>query len=149
MILAPGQLPTTKLVTEQVPAEFRPWVEASILAPLNRLLGPLQEALARVYVSQLNVQVLEHRGLPPTTVSPADFQLTISGRAMGVSAPIYCRELTGSGQEGVAVGELTTPVWTEISATDRSGGKVRITSQGGGLVASTKYIIRWICWGSG
>ncbi len=148
MILAPGQLPVVKLVSEQVPAEFRPWVEAALLGPLNRLLSPLQEALSRIFVSQLNVQVLEHRGLPPSTTRPAEFVLSISGKVTGVSAPIYCRTLDGSGQEGAAVGALTSPVWTEVSATDRAGGKVRITSQET-LTSTTKYIIRWLAIGSG
>jgi hypothetical protein len=148
MILSPGQLPVTKLVSEQVPAEHRSWVEASLLGPLNRLLAPLQEALARIFVSQLNVQVLEHRGLPPSTTRPAEFVLSISGKVAGVSAPIYCRVLESSGQEGAAVGALTSPVWTEVSATDRAGGKVRITSQET-LTPTTKYVLRWLVLGSG
>lgn len=143
----PTQLPLVKLVTEQVPAEHRGWLENSIVGPLNRLFAPLSEAFERVFVSQLNMQVLEHRGLPPSVAHPADFVSRLSGKCAGV-AVIYCKVLDSGGQDGASVGALTSPLWVELPATTRGGDKIRITSQQT-LTSTTRYTIRWLAVGEG
>lgn len=145
-------LPAPRLTTEQVPLEARPWVEKSLMAPLNRFLVPVAAILKRVMLSQLNVQILEYRGYPPTVSLPADFPSTLTGGCIGV-LPLLARTLEANGQLGVSVGELTSPHWVEVVKPGQSGATLRVTSQqtdadaATTLSGTTRYLLRWIAVG--
>lgn len=139
-------LPVEKFSVEGAPANVRAWLEATVTAPLNRLMAPLNSILRRIFLSQLNMQVLEWRGYPPTSTNPAEWVSSLSGRCLGVIGPIYVRGLRGSTEEFVAEGAgLSTPAWTETNGND--GDRLRVTGQAGGLTSTQKYVIRWLAIG--
>lgn len=146
-------LSAPRLLVDQVPADARGWVEKTLAGPLNRFLQPLADSLKRVMLDQLNVQVLEHRGLPPTSAAPAEFPSTLTGSCIGL-VPIYCRLLEANGQPGEPVGELTSPVWAEVVKSGQRGGTLRVTSQlttsdaSQVVAAPGRYFFRWIAYGS-
>jgi hypothetical protein len=139
-------LPTPRFVVDQVPAEAREWVEKTLTGPLNRFLQPLADSLKRVMLGQLNVQVLEYRGLPPTAAAPAEFPSRLTGACVGL-VPIFCRQLETNGAAGAPVGALTTPVWSEVVKAGGSGATLRVTSQQT-LTSTTRYLLRWLAYGN-
>lgn len=139
-------LPVKRIVTEQVPSQFRSWVELALAAPLNRVLASLEQALALVTLDRVNVQVLERKGLPPSTAAPVEFTSTLTGSVVGVVA-VYAKTLDTGGTPTTPVGALGLPTWTEVVSQDkRGGGKIRITAQDG-LTDGTRYAVRWIAFG--
>lgn len=141
------QLPVQKLSSERVPSDSRRWVEESLVGPLNKVLPAITAALKRLMLSQVNVQLLEYKGLPPTSTAPAEFVSELSGPCMGLT-PIYARVLDAGGTVGAPVSALTFPEWVEVAESERVGSKLRITSQPAGLSSTTKYVLRWIAVGS-
>lgn len=140
------QLPVTKLVADRVPADQRRWVEESIIGPVNRVLPALAAILRRLMLAQVNVQLLEHKGLPPSTASPVEFGSELTGSCQGL-IPVYARTLDAGGTLGAPVGGLVLPVWTEVALTDRAGSRLRITAQTG-LTDGTKYVVKWLALGA-
>lgn len=141
-------LPSPRLVVEQVPEAQRPWVEKALIQPLNRFLQPLAEVVKRVMLSQLNVQVLEYRGYAPTAANPADFTSALTGPCLGLVA-LSARRIESNGLLGDEAGALTSPSWREVVTPGTRGSTLRVTSQqtdGGGLTA--KYAFRWLALGS-
>lgn len=138
-------LQTPRFVVDHVPAEARTWVEKALTGPLNRFLQPLTDAIKRVMLAQVNVQVLEYRGYPPTVALPADFPSTLSGPCLGV-LPLTCRELEGNGALGASVSALTSPAWSEVVKAGQGSGTLRLTSQET-LNATARYFIRWLAVG--
>lgn len=138
-------LPTPRLVLDHVPAEARQWVERALVAPLNRFLQPVADSLKRIMLAQVNVQVLEHKGLPPSTSSPVDFPSTLTGSCVGLW-PIYCRELLANGGLGAQVEALVSPLWYEVVKSGQSGATIRVTSQQP-LSAAVRYVTRWLAIG--
>lgn len=140
------QLPVSKLSSEQVPPDARKWVEEALIAPLNKVLPALAATLRRMLLSQVNVQLLEHRGLPPTATNPAEFASELSGQCQGLLL-VYARVLDSGGTLGAPVSALTSPEWVEVAETGRAGSRLRITSQPAGLSSGTKYVLRWLAVG--
>lgn len=148
-------LQAPRLAVDHVPADARGWVEKSLVAPLNRFLQPLADAIRRVMLSQLNVQVLEYRGYPPTTSLPAEFPSSLTGSCLGI-LPLSARLLEANGglAPGVGVGELTSPTWVELVKAGAGGATLRVTSQATTsdaattLSAGSKYLLRWLAVGA-
>jgi hypothetical protein len=141
-----------RLTTERVPAEHRTWVEQAIATPVNRVLAPLAAFMRRVMLAQLNVQIIQYRGLPPSSTEPLERALTVAGPCLGVVA-LGAKLLDSAGAEGNPVGTgvegdggLTVPAWREVISADRGGRLLRITAQAG-LTPGLKYSVTWLAVG--
>lgn len=139
-------LPTPRLVVDHVPAEARGWVERALTAPLNRFLQPLADSLKKIFLSQLNVQVVELKiRIPSSSVditevvdwasSKFDTPLTITTATLGVVL-MGAYSLDSAGHDSGPMWNLPAPVWQEVTLSGVRNLRLRYQF---GLTSGTMY----------
>lgn len=140
------------LTLDEVPKEMRPWVEAALVLPLNRLMESIRVLLANGISlgANVNAQVLDLRFVAPAaevgdwSSHRFDSPLTLSGPATGVQV-LGAWTLDAAGHDSAAAGSLPSPTWREVVV----GGKrsLRLVFQSG-LSEAVKYRISYLVWGA-
>lgn len=138
-------LPVQRLSIDEVPAKERGWVERALMSPLNRDLLAIDGALGRVPTSRQNMQIIEHRGFPPSASDPLEVLSTLTGPCLALYIG-YAAQLDTGGVPSTPVGGLTSPTWEEVALSGRTGSKLKISAQGG-LTPTTRYAVRWLAVG--
>lgn len=137
------------LTGDALPRDMRPWVEKSLILPLNRVLDLLRSLLNRGISlrTHVNCQVFERRFIVPSgsdwTEERLDTPLTLTGPVLGLQA-LAAYRLDTAGLDETPIGGLSLPTWREIAA---NGGKfLRLVHQAG-LTAGHTVRVLYVAWG--
>lgn len=149
MPVLPAQV--TALTLDEVPKEMRPWVEAALVVPLNRLIDNIRTLLTHgvslgVHV---NAQVMERRFTAPNSEVDwsshrFDTPLTLSGSVRGLQV-LGCWTLDTAGHDVASLAGLSSPSWREVAV---DGKKVLRLLLQPGLTEGVTYRLLLLAWGA-
>lgn len=149
MPISPTQL--VPLTLDEVPKEMRPWVEAALVVPINRLIETLRSAFGNNISlgTNINAQVIERKFTAPNDEIDWDaFRFDtplnlITGPVSGVQV-LGCWTVDSAGHDVEPISGLATPKWREVVVQGKRN--LRLIQQPG-LVTGTKYRLVLLAWG--
>lgn len=139
------------LTLDEVPKDMRPWVEAALVLPVNRLIDTVRALLTHGVSlgAHVNAQVVERRFVAPGTAGcdwsshRFDTPLTLSGPVLGVQV-LGCWTVDSAGHDSAPVGGLPSPKWAEVASEGRKALRLVFQAQ---LTEGLRYRLLLLLWG--